>query len=257
MTVVTPARAPARGSYWVVIPAYNEARTIRDIVVRTLRHVNHVVVVDDGSTDGTAEALDDLPIILLRNPLNCGKAASLWRGFQHALGARACGVITLDGDGQHLPEDIELLLAQAARAPDQLILGARRRDQRRASFSRYCANRFADFWISWAAGYPIADSQSGFRVYPARLLQQVRIKHGKAWSFVFESEILIEGARLNYRAIPVPVDTLSRPRVRPSYFRPVLDVARITGMVACKLLSRGFYLPGLYRSLRDPIRPSE
>ncbi len=235
--------------YWGVIPAYNEAATIRDVASRSARQIEHVIVVDDGSTDGTAEAVVGLPVIVLRQAANCGKAASLWRGFQHALGAGGSGIVTLDGDGQHAPEDIPRLIAQAVSHPETMIIGGRRRDQRRAAFWRYAANRVSDFWISWAAGYPIEDSQSGFRVYPASLLRRATIQHGKARSFVFESEILIEATRLGYRILPVSIETLRRPGARPSYFRPVLDIARITRMVGWKLIARGMYPIGLYRSL--------
>jgi len=235
--------------YWVVIPAYNEAATIRDVASRAIQQCKHVIVVDDGSTDGTAEALVGLPLALLRNPTNRGKAASLWRGFQQALAAGASGVVTLDGDGQHAPEDIPRLLAEAACYPDHVIIGARRRDQRRAAFWRYVANRVADFWISWAAGSSFADSQSGFRVYPASLLSRVNINHEKVRNFVFESEILIDATRSGHRSLAVPIEVLRRPGARPSYFRPVLDIARITGMVGWKLISWGMYPIGLYRSL--------
>jgi glycosyltransferase involved in cell wall biosynthesis len=257
------AHSPSGGNlpagYWVVIPAYNEAATIRDVASRAVRQIKHVIVVDDGSTDGTAETLADLPVAVLRNPTNCGKAASLWRGFQQALAAGVSGVVTLDGDGQHSPEDIPRLLAEAAVHPDHVIIGARRRDQRRAAFWRYAANRAADFWISWAAGHPFADSQSGFRVYPASLLSRVQIEHGKVRSFVFESEILIEAARSGHRSLAVPIEALHPPGRRPSYFRPVLDIARIVRMVGWKLISRGMCPIGLYRSLfgRTAGVPSE
>lgn len=241
--------------YALVIPAYNEAATIREVAQNARSYIDEVIVVDDGSTDETAKALDDLPISLLRNPTNMGKAFSLWRGFQHAVERGARAILTLDGDGQHSPEDIPRLIAQWERTPNSLIIGARKRDLWRDFTHRVVANRIADFWVSWAAGYYIPDSQSGFRLYPSELLQQATGKRGKAQSFVFESEILIEGAKLGYQSLPVPIQSETRKASRASHFRPALDVIRITQMVAWKLLSRGMYLPGLYRTLRDwPIK---
>lgn len=244
------------GDYWAVIPVYDEAPTIREVALRALRALPRVIVVDDGSCDGTAEALTGLPVVLLRNRRNRGKAMSLWRGFRYALSRGARGVVTLDGDGQHAPDDITRLLAAARRMPGQLLIGARSRHARRRAplrgRARYYANRFADFWISWAAGYPIVDSQSGLRFYPRELLGKVKVRHGKTRSFVFESEVLIEGACLGFEARAVPVTARPRLGPRPSHFRPLVDIARITRMVAGRLLARRLYLGGLYRSLRRP-----
>jgi len=237
-------------SYWLVIPAYNESATIRGVVERALMHVPHVIVVDDGSTDDTAHALAGLPITVLRHEQNMGKAASLWTGCQYAISQGACGLITLDGDGQHAPEDIPTLLSTAYAYPDHLIIGARRREQRCRTYKRYLANCVADFWISWAAGAPFEDTQSGFRIYPISLFRKITLACGKSRSFVFESEILIEAVRSGYRCVAVAIGVLPRAEARASYFLPVVDIARITIMVGGKLLSRGMYLGGLYRSLR-------
>lgn len=246
----------------VVIPAYNEAATIAAVARRSHHQTGWVIVVDDGSDDATAARLRELPVTVLRHARNQGKAASLWDGMQHALARGADAVITLDADGQHRPEDMPALLAAHRRYPTALIIAARLQGRRRAPRRRRFANRMADFWISWAAGCPIWDSQSGFRLYPAALLRRLQLPHDSGRGFVFESEILIEAARRGYYPVSVPVEAIYLPQGRASYYRPWRDTARITRMVAWKLLARGLYLPGLLRSLgllpcpnKPPARP--
>jgi len=234
----------------VVIPAYNEARTIRDVAQRALAQMPLVIVVDDGSEDGTAAALDGLPVVVLRNEINCGKAASLRRGANEAIKRGANAILTLDGDGQHCPEDIPRLAEVYAAAQGRMVIGSRLHMREEIPPARYWANRFANFWISWASGYAIDDSQSGFRIYPATLFAQARVNYDEAHSFVFESEILIEAARLGVHAKCVPISVSYSARARPSHFRPVVDIARIVRMVAWRLLARGLYLQGLVRSFR-------
>ena len=237
-------------AYVVVIPAYNEAATIREVALAALAQVPHLIVVDDASVDGTSKALDGLPVELLRNAHNRGKAGSLRRGIDAALAAGADAVITLDGDGQHLPHDIPRLVELAERHPDAIVIGARLQARNDVPRPRYFANRFANFWIAWAAGQRIADSQSGFRVYPAAVLRQARACADRAASFVFESEILIEAGRRGTPLLAVPIAARYGAHYRRSHFRPVVDVLRIVRMVAWKLLARGLHLPGLVRSLR-------
>lgn len=238
-------------AFWVVIPAYNEGATVRDVAARARRYCTDVIVVDDGSSDETAETLTGLDITLLRSEQNRGKADSLWRGFQHALVRGAAAVITLDADGQHAPEAIPSFITAALHDPEAFLIGARRVEQRKACRSRYVANRVADFWISWAAGRPVEDSQSGFRLYPARFLRNLTVKHGLKQSFVFESEVLIEACRRGMRCLHIPINVTPRTGLRTSHFRPVVDIARITRMVAWKILQRGLYLRGLLASTRS------
>jgi glycosyltransferase involved in cell wall biosynthesis len=238
----------------VLFPAYNEAATIRDLVERALRIVPNVVVVDDGSIDATVSQLKGLPITLLRNERNLGKAASLWKGFDHALALGAKAIVTLDGDGQHDPGDIARLLTTARRFPDSIVIGARLHDRQNFPPRRYYANQFARFGISWAAGYPIADTQSGFRVYPAALLRQLT-RRAVSWNgFVFESEILIAAGSIGVQSIAVPIPGIYPKQARASHFRPVSDIARIALMVAGRLLLRGMNPAGLWRSLKSPAR---
>jgi glycosyltransferase involved in cell wall biosynthesis len=238
----------------VVIPAYNEAATIRGVAARALSQIATVIVVDDGSTDGTTHALENLPVILLRNSENCGKAASLWLGSQEAVRRGARFIVTLDGDGQHSPEDIPKLVSAHASAGESIIIGSRLHAKAEIPPLRYWANRTANFWISWAAGCPIEDTQSGFRIYPCRLITKTNLRHDHAHSFVFESEILIEAQRLAVGIVCVPVNVSYTQLPRRSHFRPVMDIARIVRMVGGKLLTRGLNPGGLLRIVQHRLR---
>lgn len=236
----------------VLIPAFNEAATIRDIAERTLQVCPRVIIVDDGSTDDTVARVADLPLTLIQNEQNLGKAGSLWRGMQAALEQGAEAVLTLDGDGQHRPEDIPRLLAAAQAHPGHMIIGSRLADKAAFPPKRYYANKVANFWISWAAGYGIEDSQSGFRLYPARLLREVSLARSRQHSFVFESEILIRAADLGIYSYPVPIAAVYEQGARPSHFRGVTDIVLITRMVATRLILGLGCLPRFYRAFVWP-----
>ena len=241
----------------VVIPALDELPTIRDVVMRALREVERVIVVDDGSTDGTGAALQGLPVTVLRNPANRGKAASLRRGMVCALMDGASAIVTLDADAQHRPEDIPRFIAAHLRDPSALIVGARLHEKDRIPRARYLANRFANFWIAWAAGYPISDTQSGFRLYPASVLAAIDVRNDKSAGFVFESAVLINAAHRGVTSVAVSISAIYESGARRSHFRPVVDILLIARMVAWKLLSRGMNIPGLIRSRRSPERAQQ
>lgn len=236
----------------VVIPAYNESATIRDVASRALAQCNNVIIVDDGSTDGTEDCLADLNVRLIRHETNLRKAAALWNGMQAAVDTGADAVITLDGDGQHRPEDIPTLVRTADEHPGSIVIGSRLHQRDEIPPARRRANRVANFWISWAAGYPIHDSQSGFRLYPANLLRELNLDTGAGRGFVFESEILIEAANRCVRSVAVEIPAIYSDGLRPSHFRPVADITNITLMVSGRLIRQGLFLPGLYRSAIEP-----
>jgi glycosyltransferase involved in cell wall biosynthesis len=241
----------------VVIPAFQEAATIAALVARLRAALPGVVpvVVDDGSTDGTDAIAAAAGAELLCAPGNEGKGAALRRGMRAALARGAAFVATLDGDGQHRPEDIPRLAALAR--PDRIVIGSRRGAAGQPA-ARRRANRVADFWISWAAGHPVADSQSGFRIYPAAALVDLARYEGRARRFSFESEILIDSARRGITTVAADIPALYDGTLqRASHFRPVADIAGIVMMVAGKLLARGMDPAGLYRSLSGRRRQEE
>ena len=237
-----------------VIPALNEARTIRQVAEQARRQVDQVIVIDDGSTDRTSAELKDLDVALIRRDTPGGKAAALALGFERALADGSDCVVTLDGDGQHNPDDIARLIEAARAHPQDLVIGARLRQRHRQPGLRKFANRFADFFVSWASGQRVPDSQTGFRVYPRKLLQQVRPSTARRHGFVFETAMLIDGARAGHPCLAVPIDSVYQEGARPSHFRPGKDVWEIFWFVFWRILLRALYLPGLWRMIRRPAR---
>lgn len=231
----------------IVIPAYNESATLCDVASRALSQISTVIVVDDGSSDDTAEAVAHLPVVLIRNAENRGKAACLFLGAQEALRLGKEYIITLDGDGQHCPEDIPRLIATHVTHPGSIVIGSRLHARQEIPASRYWANRIANFWISLAANCRIDDTQSGFRLYSCRLIMNSGLRHDRSRSFVFESEILIEASRQGITSLCVPVSISYSKLRRRSHFRPVADIARIVNMVTQKLVRHWLTLQGFTR----------
>jgi glycosyltransferase involved in cell wall biosynthesis len=243
---MTPPRGPR---IVAVIPALDEVATIAAIARRARAQVDAVIVVDDGSCDGTADALARVDATVVRHTRTLGKGASLADGIALALEDGADAVVTLDADGQHEPAEIPRLVRAWEAHPGDVIVGARLRNAERAPRLRKAANRAADFMIGWAAGQRIDDTQSGFRLYPAALLRRVRMPATAGRGFVFESEMLINASRAGARVRSIAIDSIYHGDARPSHFRPVADIVKISGMLATKLVPRAMDPVGLYRML--------
>ena len=233
-----------RDNIAVVIPALNEALRIRDVVEGALAHCERVIVVDDGSDDGTSDAISDLPVTVLRHAARMGKGAGLRDGFAEALRQGALAVLTMDGDGQHHADDIPRLLAAANRHPGFIAIGARLRKRANQPAYRRLANEFGDWGIAWGTGYQVPDSQSGQRLYPANVcaLAGTGIP---GEDFVFEAQILMSAAQeLWTRCCSGPIEARynqihGAPDFRPSHFRPLRDLWRITSHIVVQCLRRG------------------
>ena len=243
-----------RDNIAVVIPALNEALRIRDVVEGALAHCDRVIVIDDGSDDGTSEAIADLPVTLLRHATRMGKGAGLRDGFAEALRQGVLAVVTMDGDGQHRAEDIPRLLAAANRRPGWLVIGARLRRRANQPLYRRLANEFGDWGIAWGTGYQVADSQSGQRLYPANVCA-LACSGIPGEDFVFEAQVEMSAAQeLGTRCVSVPIEARynqvhGAPDFRPSHFRPLRDLWRITSHIVMQCLRRGGIL-AVHRSVR-------
>ncbi|UNK51163.1 glycosyltransferase family 2 protein [Lysobacter sp. S4-A87] len=246
-----PARL-TRDDLVVVIPALNEALRIREVVSGALAECPRVIVIDDGSDDGTGECIADLPATVLRHSVRMGKGASLRHGFAVALTMGARAIVTMDGDGQHLARDIPRLLASANRHPDHVVIGARLQRRSQQPLHRRLANGFADWGIAWGTGYGIADSQSGQRLYPAAV---AALTDTPGEDFVFEAQILISAAQqLGTRCVSVPIESRYQSvhgdeQFRASHFKPLRDFSRITSHIVAGVFRRGS-IPAMFRSIR-------
>ena len=226
----------------VLIPALNESLRIREVVEGALTHCPNVIVVDDGSTDGTHECIADLPVILLRHAQRQGKGEALRDGFREARQRGFKGALTMDGDGQHAASDLPRLLEAANRHPDSIIIGARLRNRAQQPTYRRLANEFGDWGLAWGTGYQIADSQSGQRFYPEAVMALEDIP---GQGFVFEAQIVISAARtLGTRCVSVPIESRYRcagsdEQFRASHFRPLTDLYRITSLIVLQALRHG------------------
>lgn len=232
----------------VVIPAYNEELAIREVVTSALAVCPKLILVDDGSTDGTLKRISGLPVTIIHHKTSRGKGEALRSGFRKALEMNLDGIVTMDGDGQHAAADIPRLLAAADEYPDHIIMGARLINRQRQPFYRRWANAFADWGIGWACGQRLIDTQSGQRYYPRAALELAGID---TEGFVFESEIIIEANwRKGLRVASVPIESRYHGEFRASHFNTIPDFLRITFRVIGKIMRAGF----LWRNYRKSRR---
>jgi glycosyltransferase involved in cell wall biosynthesis len=186
-----------------VIPAFNEEERIADVVRRTLA-VCELLVVDDGSSDSTTSLATGAGARVHALGENRGKTFALETGFHLALDGGADAVVTLDADGQHLPEEIPRFIEAALQGAD-IVVGSRMGETRDMPWVRLWTNWTTSRVVSWLARTRILDSQSGFRLFRKEVLQKVKVTSGR---FAGESEILIEAGRKGFRIAEVPISTV-------------------------------------------------
>jgi glycosyltransferase involved in cell wall biosynthesis len=204
-----------------LIPAFNEAGTIATVVAGVFPHVAAVCVVDDGSTDGTAEAARRAGAEVIVNPGARGKGAAIRAGFARVLERDFTHVLMLDGDLQHLPEEAPLLIAEAARTGADVVLGERRFDRRAMPASRYHANRLGSLALSRFLGLSIGDTQCGFRLFRVDPLRGLPLK---ARGYDIETEMLVKINRRGGRIASVPITAVYAGQ--RSKLRPVRDTTK-------------------------------
>lgn len=210
----------------VIIPAYNVADTIGDVVKGAFQHVRTVIVADDGSGDGTGKTALSAGAKVIFIDRNRGKGNALKVLFKEAVKLGYTAVISMDGDGQHNPDEIPRLLHAHKVNPGNIIVGSRMHSRENIPRARYNSMHVARFFISLAANQFIEDTQCGYRVYPLALIQRMSLTQEK---YVTESEILIKAGDMG-----VVIDFVRIGAIYGgihSHFRPVLDVTAITAYI--------------------------
>jgi glycosyltransferase involved in cell wall biosynthesis len=221
MENATP-RTQDRQSIAAIIPAYNEEKHIGDVARRTRAQLDHVLVVDDGSNDRTAERAREAGAEVIIHPQNRGKGESIKTGLRHWLDRQFDFVIILDADGQHRPEEIERFVAAAVSATEpKLVLGNRMNDVARMPRTRRIVNRYMSKKISRVCRQEIPDTQCGFRMLHRQLIPD--LLEG-ADRFEYETEMLIIASRKGFRIESVPISTVYSDEV--SSIHPVRDTLR-------------------------------
>lgn len=158
---------------WLVIPVFNNARTVEDIVNQSFNFIDNILVVDDGSTDcDIASLLKDTDAIVITHEKNKGKGEALSSAIDYLTSANAQSMITMDADGQHLSSDIPKFIQKIENNPETIHIGVRDFNQRSIPGTSRFGRKFSNMWIKVETGKDLKDTQSGFRAYPVGLVDR-------------------------------------------------------------------------------------
>ncbi len=256
----------------IIIPTYNNSKTLQRVVDAVLQFGATTIVVNDGATDATPAILQHYPqLVIVQHPKNMGKGMALRNGFKKAIELGFHYAITIDSDGQHFASDIPVFIEELEKNGDALLIGSRNMSQEGVPKKSSFGNKFSNFWFWFETGHKLEDTQSGFRLYPLLLIPKKYVTN----KFEFEIEVIVRTA---WKRIPVkniPIKVLYDPGERVSHFRPFKDFTRIsilnTVLVLIALLYikprdvfyqlkkkglKAFFIENVIKSNDTPIRKS-
>lgn len=211
--------------FCVIVPTYNNQKTLKKVLDSILDFTTNIIIVNDGSTDSTTEILKSYSqLTQIHHPKNLGKGRALRNGFRKALELNFEYAITIDSDGQHFAADIPVFLEAIQEEPNALLIGSRNMTQENVPKKSSFGNKFSNFWFKFETGIKLDDTQSGFRLYPLRLLPK-RFFTNK---FEFEIEVIVRAAWKGIVVKNIPIQVLYDPAERVSHFRPFQDFTRIS-----------------------------
>ena len=212
----------------IVVPTYNNAKTIGGVLADIKQYANHIIVVNDGSTDDTAQILSTIEgIEIITHQRNCGKGTALKNGLCKAKADGYRYAITIDSDGQHFASDIPTFVQEIEATPDTLLVGGRNIEADNMPGKNTFANKFSNFWFRLETGVKLPDTQSGYRLYPLQLMNVQKWYYTAKYEFELEALVFASWAGVTVRNIPINVYYPPEGE-RVSHFRPWRDFTRIS-----------------------------
>ena len=225
----------------VIIPTYNNNKTVLQVIRDVQRYCSDVIVVDDGSTDNTKELLKNIrDVDIISYEKNRGKGYAIRQGFRRAMEKGFDRAVTIDADGQHDAADLQVFADKLNEEPDALIIGSRNIEIEGMPAKNTFANKFSNFWFWVETGQKLPDTQSGYRLYPVRRYDKTRFFSTK---YEFEVEVLVRSAWSGIKIVPVPVKVYYPPEEeRVTHFRPLPDFGRISVLNTVLVLVTFLYI---------------
>jgi len=210
----------------VLIPTYNNERTLNRVIDGVLKYTEHIIIINDGATDSTSELLKSYPKLeQIHFSKNKGKGVALREGFKKAHQLGYTYAITIDSDGQHYPENIETFITEIEKSPGSLLIGDRNMAQDGIPKKSSFGNNFSNFWYTFETGVKLTDTQSGYRLYPLGKLAKLNYFTNK---FEFEIEVIVRASWKGIDVKNVPIQVLYDESERVTHFRPIKDFTRIS-----------------------------
>ena len=212
-------------NYCVIVPTYNNEKTLKRVLDTILNYTSNIIIVNDGSTDTTTSILKEYSqLAQIHHAENSGKGIALRNGFKKAIELNYNYAITIDSDGQHFASDIPAFIENIEKEPNVLLIGSRNMTTDDVPKKSSFGNKFSNFWFWFETGIKLQDTQSGFRLYPLPVIPKKYFTN----KFEFEIEVIVRSA---WKGIPVkniPIQVLYDPTERVSHFRPFKDFTRIS-----------------------------
>lgn len=226
-------------NFCVIVPTYNNHKTLKKVLDSILDFTSKIIIVNDGSTDTTNEILKQYSeLTQIHHPRNIGKGRALRNGFRKAIEMHFEYAITIDSDGQHFASDIPNFIEEIQKESNSILIGSRNMTQENVPKKSSFGNKFSNFWFKFETGIVLEDTQSGFRLYPLKLIP----KQFYTNKFEFEIEVIVRSAWKGIVVKNIPIQILYDPAERVSHFRPFKDFTRISILNTVLVLNALLYI---------------